>query len=211
MTETIHQPVGLRWEEWQHTKSLYKDTIRIDKLQITTDVLPDAFGRRKQQPAYISVCLTLQQNLESVAEIDRLDATTINYGTLSKAILQKLEEKAAAKDLNTVSQLWTIIENIVPNTVVEAVETDILFPKACRSGDGLGFKRAISTNAKDALMVYFQNLRVQSLIGINDHERLSKQPVVVNAWIDDPAKQIRADDSIQDWETMIAKVMLRAL
>ncbi len=49
--------------------------------------------RNKLQPILLSIKVSLRKPFDSAAEIDKLDHTTVNYGTLSKQILKFLDSR----------------------------------------------------------------------------------------------------------------------
>ncbi|KAI9692514.1 MAG: hypothetical protein M1822_006745 [Bathelium mastoideum] len=198
---------GLPWLEWQCKKPIYADKISIKNLQISTDVFPDSFGRNKTQPALISVTLSLRQQFHSAAKEDALDESTINYGTLSKKILETIQRKTGTNELTTVQQLWSMTGDLIPFEVVEALEIDIFFPKACATADGIGFKSSMTREGYGSLVIYFKNIRTTALIGVNAHERESKQPVVVNVWLDDPKEEIQIPSHVR----IVGKNIIQAI
>ena len=192
---------GLSWPGWQRHRPIQADKICIDNLQISTDVFLDPFGRTKSQPALLSVTLFLRQQFQSAAKKDALDQSTVHYGSLSKNIRETIERKAGTDELRTVRQMWNlIIDMLLDETVVDAFEIDIFFPKACLTGDGIGFRKSMSRNGPGSFIIYFKNLRVSTLIGVNSHEREYKQPVIANVWLDDAEEEILVSTQLYVWQ-----------
>ncbi|KAL9091066.1 MAG: hypothetical protein Q9165_004993 [Trypethelium subeluteriae] len=198
--------LALPWLEWQRQKPLYADKICIENLQISTDVFPDSFGRNKAQPALVSVTLFLDQQFQSAATKDTLDHSTINYGTLSKKIREAIEDHAGSDDLLAIQQMWKLIGDMVPSEIVKAIETDIFLPKACMLGDGIGFRKSTIHEGSDSLVIYFKNIRTSAILGVNAHERVLKQPVVANVWLDDPKEEIQIPLHVRSVEKCIVEV-----
>ena len=198
---------ALPWFEWQRQSPVGADKICIDNLQISTDGFPDSFGRRKTQPALISVALFLRQQFQSAAEKDALDQSTINYGSLSKDIRDAIEGKAKAGELLDKYRTWRLIEDVIPVKAIGAFETDLFFPKACMMGDGIGFKKSMITNqGLSSAVIYFKNIRIPALIGVNAHERQSRQPIIANVWLDDPKEEIEIPLHVRSAEKCIVEV-----
>ncbi len=63
-----------------------QDIISVKNLQLPAGVVaPDVWGKAKEQPALLTVSLVLRgEGFGKAAEGDRLDASTIHYGELSK-------------------------------------------------------------------------------------------------------------------------------
>ncbi|KAL9077869.1 MAG: hypothetical protein Q9157_003200 [Trypethelium eluteriae] len=198
---------ALPWLEWQRRKPLCADKICIENLQISTDVFPDSFGRHKAQPALISVTLSLGQQFQSAATKDTLDHSTIHYGTLSKKIREAIESKAGTDDLLAIQQMWKLIGDMIPSEVVQAIETDIFLPKACMIGDGIGFRKSMLREGFDSLVIYFKNVRTSALLGVNAHERVLKQPVIANVWLDDPKEEIQIPLHVRSAEKCIIEAI----
>ena len=65
-------------------------TIRVRNLQTTVE-MKNAWGSRwEKQPGLISVSVSLRTPFKTAEEEDAVDASTIHYGTLSKAILEAI-------------------------------------------------------------------------------------------------------------------------
>ena len=206
MDRKENDSMGLPFVEWQRKKPVYADRVCIDKLQFSTDVFPDAFGRDKAQPGLISIALSLREQFQSAAQTDALDQSTINYGTLSKAILKSIKQRSASGELIMMEQIWSLIGDLIPSESVEAVEIDIFLPKACMVGDGIGFKKSMTRGGYDSLVIYFKNIRTSTIIGVNAHERKLKQPVIANVWLDDPKEEISIPEHVRIVERILIEV-----
>jgi len=69
-----------------HPNNNNQDIISVKNLQLPAGVVaPDVWGKAKEQPALLTVSLVLRgEGFGKAAEGDRLDASTIHYGELSK-------------------------------------------------------------------------------------------------------------------------------
>lgn len=80
-------------------------TIRVRNLQTTIKLGRDAWGRAgKVQPVLISVKISLRRPFETASEEDSVNASTIHYGTLSKAILEAVGAFNVTTGLSTLRQ-----------------------------------------------------------------------------------------------------------
>lgn len=98
-----------------------------------------------------------------------------------------------------------IVRTAAGSTDIFAIETDVCYLKGSMFGDGAGHTTSIITQqGVYANTLYLRNVRVPCLIGVNSNERLRKQPVVVNMWIDCvPASRV---DDYAALETMLFQV-----
>ena len=183
------------------------DKITVRNLQATVEAGVDVWGRVKSQRALITVTLSLAKPFQSAAETDVVDNSTVHYGKLSKDIQACIknfkgdpDEEGQKKSVPKTSDLMTaILEQIRHKTVADdslltSYEVDIFYPKGSMLGDGIGYAVGRSVATSDVYsQLYLRNVRVPCLIGVNANERLQKQPVVINAWID-PVSAARSED-----------------
>ena len=174
------------------------DKITVANLQVTANAGTDAWGRQKSQPALITVTLSLAKSFDTAAEADALDNSTVHYGQLSKHIRSTIEK---AGDHLSTEKLAQLVHDCASETAGEtplrAIETHIFYPKGSLLGDGAGYLFAVLFDPEDRMIFsqvsYLKNVRIPCVIGINDNERLQKQPVVINVWLD-PLPSGRSDD-----------------
>ena len=190
------------------TQNAKFDKIIIRNLEVVVNAGTDVWGRKKKQRALISVTVTLNKEFASASSTDSVDSSTIHYGALSKEIQSQFEGASAtwvsAADLS--SSVSKAVLKVAKATPVYGIQTDVFFPKGSMFGDGAG--QVISArNTTDGLhshALYLKNVRIPCVIGVNSNERLQKQPVVVNLWVDClPAGRI--DDYVQA-ENVLFKV-----
>lgn len=80
--------------------------VRVRNLQTVTRAASDAWGRPdKPQPLLISVEVSFAQPFAAAAAVDRLGPDTVHYGTLSKAVLARLEASASSTSIKTLRGL----------------------------------------------------------------------------------------------------------
>jgi dihydroneopterin aldolase len=136
-------------------------TIRVRNLQTNIKIGRDAWGRaEKVQPVLISASVSLRQSFETASEQDTVNASTIHYGTLSKAILEAAGYFNATTRLTTSRQFLDYLmghltsytfdgkENANPTSVndwtpvldtsmIRSLELKITLPKASLLGTGV--------------------------------------------------------------------------
>jgi len=198
----------LRHTVWQCNQAEVTDQISISNLQVTANAGVDVWGRKKSQPALLTVAVSLPQPFSSAAEGDVVDSSTVHYGKLSKNVISSIEH--AAQGWLSSMDLAQLVEGAASATAssgsLAACEVDVFYPKGSMLGDGAGltYSKAYGDNTISRVL-YLKNVRVPCLIGVNSHERLMKQPVVASLWIDCLAKD-QADEHIKV-EQMLTKVI----
>lgn len=193
--------------EGQSQQLAVTDKITVRNLQATMDAGVDVWGRVKSQRALISVTLSLAKPFQSAAETDIVDNSTVHYGKLSKDIQACIQDFNGKSDVDDdglghpkTSNLMSAILNqiryrtVADESLLASYEVDIFYPKGSMLGDGVGYTigESLATN-NFYTQLYLRNVRVPCLIGVNANERLQKQPVVINAWID-PVSATRSED-----------------
>ncbi|KAJ4300002.1 hypothetical protein N0V90_005250 [Kalmusia sp. IMI 367209] len=167
----------------------------------------DVWGRERHQRALVTVTVSLAKPFDSAAESDALDNSTVHYGILSKAIQAKMQSGAGGSFTYAgAKEIRDAIQTVACDVPLTSTEIDIFYPKGSMFGDGAGF--TLGTDYESAKMyheLYIRNVRVPCLIGINPNERLQKQPVVVNLWIDCVALE-RSND-YQKLETHVVDII----
>lgn len=203
--QTVRNMVALPRSKWdaQPPQLATTDKITVRNLQATVNAGVDVWGRVKSQRALISVTLSLAKPFDSAAKTDVVDNSTVHYGKLSKDIQACIQDFAANSDADnrkTTSDLMAAIheqikrKTVPDNKILRAIEVDIFYPKGSMLGDGAGYSLGHSLSSSDIYtQLYLRNVRVPCLIGVNSNERLQKQPVVINLWIE-PVSVARSED-----------------
>ncbi|KND94734.1 hypothetical protein TOPH_00108 [Tolypocladium ophioglossoides CBS 100239] len=188
--------------------------VRVNNLHATVKGPNDAWGRRNRpQPMQISVKVELRKPFSATSRADALASDTVHYGQLSKAILASLESLATAAEQapwpfslsEVLAYVWLDLTGFYPTgkraesqepfldtSVVRCLEMTVHLPKASLVGDGVSFAftGVFGNDLNGTSMrlhgrtLRLHNLRVPTLIGINDNEREAKQAAVVNVEID---------------------------
>lgn len=164
------------------------DTIRLQNLQLSHGVqAPDVWGKPKDQPALVSLTLTLRHGFGSAADSDALDASTIHYGELAKRIRANC---AAAGQ--TVECVLVNVERIACGMAQKApgrfilgrCGAEVTLPKASMYGDGVTLGRFSFFDDQGRASMHGRRvftvkaIKVMAMIGVNDYERAAKQPIV---------------------------------
>jgi dihydroneopterin aldolase len=184
MAEVVRQAL---WDG-EVTRSGRFDKIMVQKLEVTVNAGKDAWGRPKVQRAQISVTVTLNEQFGSAADTDTVDGSTIHYGTLSKALQADLKSRMPewASTQTLAGDIINSVSKVAGQTPIYALEVDICYVKGSMFGDGAGVtaSRIMQDSRLHSNVLYLRSVRIPCLVGVNSNERLQKQPVVLNIWID---------------------------
>lgn len=191
----------------------------------------------KEQPILVSAELWLRQSFQSSSVNDQVALDTVHYGMLSKGILASLSTLGApgTKHEGVASiSMRDLIEHIISEVQYPSLsgsgDGDKIFydkdrlryagitvtlPKASLLGVGAGVSLSHhhSWAAQSAEQPFWSDLlslrglRVPTLIGVNDNERLAKQVVVADIDIDN-YKCLKGDD-YPSIEALVVKVCAR--
>jgi dihydroneopterin aldolase len=205
MAQTVRQS---RWDA-QLALSEHSDKIIVQNLEVTVNAGKDVWGRQKAQRALITVIVTLGQKFASASKTDTVDESTIHYGILSKAVQARLQNFSSewVPTAGISALVADSIRQVAGSTPIHAIETDICYLKGSMFGDGAGHRTSrIEATDLRSNVLYLRNVRIPCLIGVNSNERLQKQPVVLNLWVEClPHPGSRADD-YPELETFLFKV-----
>jgi dihydroneopterin aldolase len=171
------------------------DNITVKNLQATVNAGVDVWNRKKQQPALITVTLHVAKSFESAAATDSLDSSTVHYGKLSKDLKARVEHESThyQSTSNLIGNLAhqtmetaQVEEMVAPgSTGIAAMEIGVHYPKASMLGDGVTLSYASFPHAGVfSRVIHLRDVRVACLVGVNSNERLQKQALVVNLWIE---------------------------
>ncbi|KAI9843667.1 MAG: hypothetical protein M1838_002506 [Thelocarpon superellum] len=176
----------------RHPEVTTADKIFVRQLCANANVGVDAWGRRRQQPVEISVALSLKQSFTSAAQKDRVDPSTVHYGTLSKAILAAVDGQA--QQHLPFDCLRSLVEDAIYSHVASgasllALQLELSLPKASLIGAAVTLSYACSVGQEGrpydhARSLHLRDLTVPTVVGVNEHEKERKQRIVVNIWLD---------------------------
>ena len=206
-------------------------TIRVQNLQANVQAGKDAWGRTgKPQPILISATISLREPFEKASTEDSVNnSSTVNYGTLSRAILEAVESFPAEDTDRTLRSLLNHIlgrltgrgldsggstsnganfRPVLERKALKSLELKLVLPKASLIGSGVGLSGTIVyAESGDAeaysMTLKLHSLRIPTLIGVNPNERLSKQIVVTNIELDSWST---ASDLYNELEEIVVKV-----
>jgi len=160
------------------------DTIYLRNLHLRAAIGPDRWHRSgKEQPVILSLRLT--HDVVDAAAKDDVDKT-LNYGVLCREVtnhVSKSEGKWAlhecAYEVGKMAVAWAKKETAAGG--LKDVQVEILLPKgALRVEGGLGIEVSMRGYQVTAQTLVVKELKVPCIIGVNAHERVEKQIVVVN-------------------------------
>lgn len=166
------------------------DHITVRNLQATVSAGVDVWNRNKSQQALITTTIYLRKPFDSAARGDTLDNSTVHYGKLSKTIKAGIENKAGTKIGHFYTHelalaIISFVDDMTSIEVMAATEVDVFYPKGSMLGDGAGYVHSVMQDGEPfSRVLYLRNVRVPCIIGVNSNERLQKQPVVINIWIE---------------------------
>lgn len=177
-------------------QSEHHDRILVQNLAVTVNAGKDVWGRQKKQRALINATLTLGTQFSSASATDSVDGSTVHYGTLSKAIQAHVEgESLPWKSTAALSgSVVQCVRGTAGSTPLYAIETEIRYLKGSMFGQGASHITTTIEGAKQrSSVLHLRDMQIPCLIGVNSNERVQKQPVIVNAWVDS-LPESRLDD-----------------
>ncbi|KAF2756283.1 hypothetical protein EJ05DRAFT_478293 [Pseudovirgaria hyperparasitica] len=163
------------------------DKVIVKNLRVTANAGYDSWGREKSQPALISITLTLDQQFASAAQTDTVDGSTVHYGKLSKRLMATVGELSGEwrRTWDLADFLYEAATEVAGSSQrLAACEIEICYPKASMLGEGAGARYCFLNDGAMSCTVFLRNVRVPCIIGVNSHERVRKQLVVANVWVD---------------------------
>jgi dihydroneopterin aldolase len=160
-------------------------SIAIDRLQYPSSIIAsNVWGLKKEQPAYFNIHLNLQREFKTAASSDALDDSTIHYGELAKRIRAACTPGLGPLDALSKAEEVIIAMGTKPKDrfIIADAHIDLCLSKASMYGKLLHLSRCLEFNdsgdATDSRILFeLRDLRLMSLIGVNDYERTGKQPI----------------------------------
>ncbi|EGP90860.1 uncharacterized protein MYCGRDRAFT_106769 [Zymoseptoria tritici IPO323] len=140
--------------------------------------LPDIWSQTRPQPATLSLSLHLTSSAFSTASTaDKLDGSTVHYGTLAKRVLASCGGEALS-----LPECLRRVEGIVrelAGRILRMARVEVELSKGSMFGEGVVFVREFGQEEK-RFGVEVRGVKVMTLLGVNAYERQGRQPVVVN-------------------------------
>lgn len=199
------------------------DTIYLRNFNLTATVGPDRWHRAgKSQPVILSV--RLAYNIRDAAATDDV-VKTIDYGSLCKHLTQYVQ--ATERESKGWKTLYEFAGGVGKEAVGKAMEmgpsfykgleaeaqvtaqVEVVLPKGAlrvEGGVGLGLEMRGGQVAKESVEMMVRDLRVPCIIGVNKHERLEKQTVVVGLKMSGPLPDSVLAGSGQEVVRTVAEV-----
>jgi len=186
------------------------DTIHLRNLHTTCCIGPDAWSRPgKQQPLILT--LNLQIDTTAAGVYDDID-NTFSYGTMCKDILSGVERGHFAN----ITRLTSHMAQIAEDWPGERLRIVALAPKALLRVEG-GLGKELLLEKEEILGGWclsgwewvIKGLKVACIIGVNPHERLEKQAVVIELRVssseeeEEPSEKLACDGA---WRGLVRGV-----
>lgn len=162
--------------------------ICIKNLTLPHPVLaPDVWGKQKEQPAVLDITLTLRgSGFSSAASLDKLDDSTIHYGTLAKKVRAAC---TAGLDLpGLVSATEKAILEMGTKAggrfIVQEARIEVGLCKATMFGEDVRFVKTRRFGVDGSVEVSrtcfeVKEVKIMVLVGVNAYERQARQPLMV--------------------------------
>lgn len=195
-------------------------TVGVRNLATRTTDARDAWGRPgKEQPLLLSASVEFASGFERAGKTDSLGGDTVHYGTLSKAILASTgnKNKSGGGLATVVGDAWTALtgRNVgsdgekgagMLGDEVRFLSVTARLPKASLLGSGVSWTVSECFGAGVyATSLSVHELRVPTLVGMNDNERLAKQFVIATVTVEG-VEPIALQDSYTELERVVVKV-----
>ncbi|KAL0781052.1 hypothetical protein CaCOL14_002387 [Colletotrichum acutatum] len=208
--------------------------VRVRDLQSTIKAGTDAWGREgKTQPVVVSAELSMSEPFEAASLSDKVSDDTVHYGLLAKALLRILDNVNRYENDVSLEDAMQMIWNALTGYHVSGSEADgltepaflkdklprirylnisLALPKASLLGSSVsrsyslarGFRNGTQAGAVYSSSLRINELRVPTLIGVNDNERLARQIVVVSIEIESYTGR---SDRYVEIESFVVKIL----
>jgi len=181
------------------SKSPQTTKISISNLSLPHPIsAPDVWGKQKEQPALLNVSLTLRgAGFDSAASLDKLDDSTIHYGTLAKKLRAGCTSDMDVLGLISASEKG-ITEMGMKSTgrfIVQEARVEVGLCKASMFGEEVKVvsvtRYGVDGRVESSQWGFeVEEVKVMVLVGVNGYERQARQPLVVRfgVWGDGQGK-----------------------
>ena len=154
--------------------SIYLGNYRYDAL-----VGLDCWGRKKAQQIVTSIRVML--NITTAGQTDDI-GKTLNYGQVAKELAKSVRE---GREFGSFAELNKELCYAILRIKQVRVHITSTAPKGLLRG-GFGSESWHGSGYQESVTV-FDSLRLWVIIGVNDHERLARQMVVINLRVKEDA------------------------
>lgn len=159
-----------------------KDVVFIRNVSIEAIVGLDAWGRPKPQPVLLSVKIPYPRQLLEAANISDDISDCLDYRKIYKA-LRSLDNQTFEGIFDIAHKASRQIAQAGNGTT--KMEMTVLLPNGLLQSEGVSAHLDIAENATvEAKYCEIRKLVIPCILGIGDHERPRKQPVVVDLKLD---------------------------
>ncbi|KAL9058631.1 MAG: hypothetical protein Q9162_001638 [Coniocarpon cinnabarinum] len=174
--------------QWRESTPWASDKIRVSGLKIDANVGFDAWGRPGIQPVEINVEIGLQNTISSAAASDALDESTVHYGNLSKIIRSRVPQDGEQWQLPDAfaHQMMEVVRDAASKSAkISFIEMSIAFPEASLYGQDSCLSVSLNHPLELSSVTFsLHRLQMPALIGVNARERVRKQMIIVDLFID---------------------------
>ena len=181
------------------------DTVYLRNLRLNAAIGPDRWHRPgKEQPVILSLRLT--HNLVNAAAKDDVDKT-LNYGVLCRKVTKHISENTGkwalhecAHEVGKTAVGWAGKD---ADGELREVKVDVLLPKGALRVEG-GLQVEVWMHGDDivARALVVKGLSVSCIIGVNTHERVEKQMVMIDLRM----THVREQDLAQNGQPIVKAV-----
>jgi FolB domain-containing protein len=162
------------------------DFVFLNALELKSIIGPEAWHRSSRiQPVVLDI--RMQTDLMLAANTDDV-LKTVHYGNLCKAVTGVVEDSGPFESLREFAQIVTE-KALRCGEGGDVVDLSATLPKGLLLAEGIGIstrrvKRKDSGSVLQTEIVFetlfVRNMKLACIIGVNPHERLEKQFVVIN-------------------------------
>jgi dihydroneopterin aldolase len=159
-----------------------EDTIYLRSLSLTTTIAPGDVWSRAGKPTPVTLSVELRLPLYALVAPAGSDdlAETISYGVLAKQLTGAIEEQQQFETLRHFAEFVRAnAMGLVSRSFSDAkVDVEAVLQEGLLLAQGVGV--VLREDAGEEAVLFVDELRVACVVGVNPHERLQKQWVVVN-------------------------------
>jgi FolB domain-containing protein len=190
-----------------HWSSPQTDIVFIEGLQLSANVGPDCWGRKRSQPVDISVWLHLESSYLTTAGRSDNVADSVHYGHLSKAITGLVENKDGASfgDVDTLIKEVAAQAFLLAGSAASEVRVVVDLRKQILLAKGFCVEVIACSDPTSPFLlrhVTIADLVLPVIIGVNPPEREAKQPVITNILV----VEKQGDHQAIDYPELISRI-----
>jgi dihydroneopterin aldolase len=164
------------------------DSIILRNLSAQARIGLDCWGRDRPQPVLITIIMTT--DVAQATFSDEADDLTIDYSALGKGILNYINSRNEPFE-SLYHLVLELAEDVIPShgngLKFGELEINAIAPKQLLCTDGLEVQLFRSGNGNEAPtkdVINIKDLQANIILGVNQHERLFKQRVLINISIE---------------------------